>query len=57
MLLKPTLAVPHGGGKRFAPGSPEYSVIADWIAAGTPAPADWDPSMIAPRGLSSQRRG
>jgi hypothetical protein len=45
MLLKPTLAVSHGGGKRFAPRSPEYSVIAQWIAAGTPAPAEWDPSM------------
>ncbi len=45
MLLKPTLAVAHGGGKRFAPRSPEYGVIADWIAAGTPAPADWDPAM------------
>jgi hypothetical protein len=45
MLLKPTLAVSHGGGKRFAPRSPEYRVIADWIAAGAPAPADWDPAM------------
>lgn len=45
MLLKPTLAVSHGGGKRFAPRSPEYGVIAAWIAAGTPAPADWDPVM------------
>ena len=45
MLLKPTLAVSHGGGKRFAPRSPEYGVIAQWIAAGTPAPADWDPAM------------
>lgn len=45
MLLKPTLAVSHGGGKRFAPRSPEYGVIAQWIAAGTPAPADWDPVM------------
>ncbi len=45
MLLKPTLAVSHGGGKRFATRSPEYGVIAQWIAAGTPAPADWDPSM------------
>ena len=45
MLLKPTLAVSHGGGKRFAPRSPEYDVIAKWIAAGTPAPADWDPVM------------
>jgi hypothetical protein len=45
MLLKPTLAVSHGGGKRFAPRSPEYGVIAQWIAAGTPAPAEWDPSL------------
>jgi hypothetical protein len=45
MLLKPTLAVAHGGGKRFAARSPEYGVIAQWIAAGTPAPAEWDPSM------------
>ena len=33
MLLKPTLAVSHGGGKRFSPRSPEYHVIADWIAS------------------------
>ena len=45
MLLKPTLAIPHGGGKRFSPRSPEYHVIADWIASGTPAPADEDPTM------------
>jgi hypothetical protein len=45
MLLKPTLAVSHGGGKRFSPRSPEYHVIADWIASGTPAPADDDPAM------------
>jgi hypothetical protein len=45
MLLKPTVAVSHGGGKRFSPRSPEYRVIADWIAAGTPAPAEWDPVM------------
>ena len=45
MLLKPTLAVDHGGGRRFRADSPEYGVIAQWIAAGTPAPADWDPAM------------
>ena len=45
MLLKPTLAVSHGGGKRFATGSPEYQVLAQWIAAGTPAPSDSDPTM------------
>ena len=45
MLLKPTLAVPHGGGKRFSPRSPEYHVLADWIASGAPAPAEGDPVM------------
>jgi hypothetical protein len=45
MLLKPTLAVSHGGGKRFTTGSAEYRVISDWIAAGTPAPSESDPSL------------
>ena len=42
MLLKPTLAVPHGGGKRFDSASPEYRILSDWIAAGAPAPAEAD---------------
>ena len=36
MLLKPTTAVPHKGGKRFDVDSIDYRVIADWIASGTP---------------------
>jgi hypothetical protein len=43
LLLKPTLAVPHGGGRRLAPGSPDYQVIVDWIAGGAPALSDADP--------------
>ncbi|MBI1786510.1 MAG: Ig-like domain-containing protein, partial [Acidobacteria bacterium] len=43
VLLKPSLAVPHGGGKRFDTKSLEYRVIAEWIAAGTPPPSDNDP--------------
>jgi hypothetical protein len=42
MLLKPTLAVPHGGGQKLEPGSSDYQLLADWIAAGAPAPADND---------------
>lgn len=38
MLLKPTLALPHGGGQRMEVGSREYHVLADWIASGAPAP-------------------
>jgi hypothetical protein len=41
ILLKATAAVPHGGGRRFEPGSPPYALLRDWIAAGTPRdPAD-----------------
>ena len=45
ILLKPTLTLPHGGGKRFDVDSPEYRVIADWIAAGAPAPKPGDPAV------------
>jgi hypothetical protein len=38
LLLKPTLAVPHGGGQKLEVGSPDYQLLADWIAAGAPAP-------------------
>jgi hypothetical protein len=42
MLLKPTMAVAHGGGKRFDAGSMEYRIIGEWIAAGAPPPAEND---------------
>ncbi len=45
LLLKPTETLPHMGGKRFEVGSPEYAVLAGWIASGTPAPRDTDPSL------------
>ncbi|HTM48397.1 MAG TPA: DUF1549 domain-containing protein [Bryobacteraceae bacterium] len=44
-VLKPTLAVPHGGGKRFDTNSLEYRVLAEWIAAGAPPPSDKDPQV------------
>ncbi len=45
MLLKPTAAIDHGGGARFAVGSLEYRVISEWIAAGTPGPSASDPEI------------
>ena len=55
LLLKPTGALVHGGGARFAPGSRDYRVIAEWIAAGMPAPADDDSRVrsleVFPRGV------
>jgi hypothetical protein len=45
LLLKPTGALAHGGGVRFAPESRDYRVIADWIAEGMAAPSSSDPRV------------
>jgi hypothetical protein len=34
VLLKATATIPHEGGRRFAVGSPEYRILARWIAGG-----------------------
>jgi hypothetical protein len=36
ILLKATLSVPHGGGRRFAVGSPPYETILKWVKDGAP---------------------
>ena len=45
MLLKPTRAVPHKGGKRFEVGSIDYQVLSEWIAAGAPGPKQDEPRI------------
>jgi hypothetical protein len=45
LLLKPTLAVSHGGGQKIEVDSPDYQVLSDWIAAGAPAPRADDPAI------------
>jgi hypothetical protein len=42
LLLKPTTAVTHGGGQKLDVGSPDFQLLADWIAAGAPGPRDDD---------------
>ena len=37
LLLKPTMQVPHEGGRRFAIDSLEYGILQRWIAADMPA--------------------
>ena len=46
ILLKPTEVVPHGGGRRFEPGSPEYDVLSRWITSGMPPPGDRDARLL-----------
>ena len=36
ILLKGAGLVPHGGGRRFDPGSWQYQIIREWIAQGAP---------------------
>lgn len=56
ILLKPTLTIPHGGGRRFPVGSPEYKIMSGWIAEGMPAPKDTDARVeeleVLPREIS-----
>ena len=42
ILTKPTAAIPHKGGIRFAEDSLEYQVIAEWIAQGQTGPQSDD---------------
>lgn len=46
LLLKATKAVPHKGGERFSPDSPEYKILAEWIAAGAPGPQANDARVV-----------
>ncbi len=44
-LLKPTMQVPHEGGRRFTLSSPEYALFRRWIAAGLPADPQGAPTL------------
>ena len=49
ILLKATATIEHGGGVRFRPGSLEYRVVAEWIAAGSPGPSRSDAKAVGLR--------
>lgn len=46
-LLKPTLAVPHGGGQRLLVGSVDYELLKTWLAGGASAPRAEEPQVKA----------
>jgi hypothetical protein len=46
LLLKPTGAMPHGGGKRLDPGARDYQLLRRWIGAGMPFGQDQDPRVV-----------
>jgi hypothetical protein len=46
MLLKPTLALRHGGGRKLAVDSADFRLLADWIASGALGPQPNDPHIV-----------
>lgn len=46
LLLKPTMTIGHGGGKRLEVDSIEYKVLSEWIANGLNAPHENDPKIV-----------
>lgn len=46
LLLKPTMTIGHGGGKRLNVDSLEYKVLSEWIAGGLNPPGENDPRIV-----------
>jgi hypothetical protein len=46
LLTKGTGIVPHGGGRKMEPGSPEYKLIVRWIRSGMPYGEATDPKVV-----------
>ena len=56
VLLKPTLALPHGGGRRLAVPSRNYQVLSEWIATGAAPPRPTDRRVASLRVLPPRLR-
>ncbi len=56
-LLKPTMTVPHGGGKRLAPKSVEHQTLVAWLKNGAPAPTKLPATVTALSVFPKQRVG
>ncbi|MFM9960356.1 MAG: Ig domain-containing protein, partial [Planctomycetaceae bacterium] len=56
-LKKPTMQVPHGGGKRLAAGSVDYEILKAWIANGAPKPDAKAPEVAKISVFPSKRLG
>ena len=60
LLTKPTMQVPHGGGKRLEIDSPEFQLLKRWISAKTPwgnnDAARIDSLVVEPSELELQRK-
>ena len=55
LLLKPTLTVAHGGGKRMESEAPEADLIRLWLEQGAPGPLKDDPQVVGVKVLPDRR--
>jgi hypothetical protein len=46
LLTKPTMALPHKGGKRLDVGGDDYQTLATWIEAGCPGPKPGEKTLV-----------
>jgi Protein of unknown function (DUF1553)/Protein of unknown function (DUF1549) len=56
LLLKPTLAVAHGGGKKMEIDSPAYRLLTLWLEQGARGPRDDDPRVVGVKVSPDHRR-
>ncbi|HMC10668.1 MAG TPA: DUF1549 domain-containing protein, partial [Pirellulaceae bacterium] len=57
LLLKPTMQMPHGGGKRLEKGSVDYQILLTWIAGGAAGPRKNDAEVVKLTVTPPQRLG
>ena len=56
-LLKPTMQVPHGGGKRMQAGSVDHQILVAWLKGGAPGPVKEAPKVVRLEVTPKQRVG
>lgn len=47
LLTKPAMLVPHGGGRRLEPNSPDYKTLLLWLKQGAAMPNSTDPHPVS----------
>jgi hypothetical protein len=57
LLRKPTLGVPHEGGRRLEVSSVDYQILAQWLTNGAPGPSAKAPEVTCLRIFPSRRVG
>jgi hypothetical protein len=55
ILLKPTLTLAHGGGRRLEVDSPAYRLLTLWLEGGVPGPRPEDPRVVGLRAFPEHR--